>query len=346
MLLLKSEISLKVVLAMNEGLGRAGILGIGSYVPPKVLTNFDLEKMVDTSDEWIRTRTGISERRIVDEDTVTSDLAVHAARRAMENAGVTESEIDAIILATITPDMIFPSTACIVQAKLGISGCGAFDISAGCTGFVYALAVANQFIVSGTYDKVLVIGAETLSRIVDWQDRSTCVLFGDGAGAVVLGRVDDDSGILSTYLGADGTSAEVLMLPAGGALRPASYETIDQRLHYIHMSGNEVFKFAVKIQADAAEEGLKLCGLTKDDIDWFIPHQANIRIIDAAARRLELPLSKVVHNVNKYGNTSAASIPLALDELVQDGKVKSGDVLVMVGFGAGLTWGSTVVRWR
>lgn len=334
------------MLVMNDRPRRAGILGIGSYVPPRILTNNDLEQMVDTSDEWIRTRTGISERRIADEVTVTSDLATYAAKNAMESAGITESEIDAIIVATITPDMPFPSTACVVQAKLGIPGCSAFDISAGCSGFIYALTVANQFIVSGTYGKILVIGAETLSKITDWQDRSTCVLFGDGAGAVVLGGVKDECGILSTYLGADGRGAEFLMLPAGGSLRPTTYDTVDKRLHYVHMSGNEVFKFAVKIQADAAEESLKLCGLSKDDIDWFIPHQANVRIIDAAARRLELPLSKVVCNVDRYGNTSAASIPIALDEVVRNGKIKSGDVLVMVGFGAGLTWASSVVRWR
>jgi 3-oxoacyl-[acyl-carrier-protein] synthase-3 len=339
----------KAVLAMgmNRQLKRAGILGIGSYVPPRVLTNFDLEKMVDTSDEWIRTRTGISERHIADEASATSDLAVHAARSAMENAGVTESEIDAVIVATITPDMLFPSTACIVQSKLGLARCVAFDISAGCSGFIYALAVGNQFIASGLYEKILVIGADTLSKVINWQDRSTCVLFGDGAGAVVLGPAeDDDSGILSIYLGADGTGAEVLMVPAGGSLRPTTYDTIDNKLHYIHMNGNEVFKFAVKIQADAAMESLRGCGLDKKDIDWFIPHQANIRIIDAAARRLDIPSSKVVCNVDKYGNTSAASIPLALDEIVRNGKVKTGDILMMVGFGAGLTWGSSVVRWR
>ncbi|AZR72745.1 3-oxoacyl-ACP synthase [Anoxybacter fermentans] len=323
---------------------RAGITGIGSYLPEKVITNFDLEKIVDTSDEWIRTRTGIQERRVVRDDQATSDIAYDAAKRALEDAGVNPEELDLIICATVTPDYLFPATACLIQDRLGAKNAAAFDMETGCSGFVYALCIASQFVQVGTYKKVLVIGAETLSKITNWKDRSTCVLFGDGAGAAVVEPVET-GGILGFHLGSDGSGGKYLKMPAGGSRRPASVASVEEDAHYIHMEGNQVFKFAVKIMSKAALKALKNAGLKPEDIDFMIPHQANLRIIDAAAKRLKLPSEKVYVNLPKYGNTSSASIPIALDEAYQDGMFKKGDKIVLVGFGAGLTWASAVIEW-
>lgn len=324
---------------------RAGIIGVGVYVPEKILTNQELQKMVDTSDEWIMSRTGIRERRIAAPDEATSDLALKASANALEDAGIKPGEVDLIIVATNTPDMLFPATACLVQDKLGAGNAGGFDLLAGCTGFMYALSVGAQFIAAGTCRYVLVVGAETLSRILNWRDRNTCVLFGDGAGAVVLGQVPADRGILSTRLGADGSGGPLLCVPAGGSRMAASRETIEKELHYVQMNGREVFKFAVKAMGEGSLEALRAAGLGKEDIDFLVPHQANIRIIESAAKRLELPLEKVHINVERYGNTSTASVPLALYEAVRQGRVKDGDNLVLVAFGAGLTWAAAVMRW-
>ncbi|ACA59173.1 beta-ketoacyl-ACP synthase III [Candidatus Desulforudis audaxviator] len=323
----------------------AGIVGIGSCVPERVLTNRDLEALVDTSDQWIRERTGIRERRIAGPDQSTSDLAVVAARRALADAGIEPGELDLIVVATATPDMIFPSTASLVQERLGCGPVAAFDLSAGCTGFMYGLVVGAQFIAAGTYRTVLVIGAETLSRILNWEDRSTCVLFGDGAGAVVLQPVPPGRGLLAARLGSDGSGGDLLKLPAGGSRLPASALTVEQKLHYVHMNGREVFRFAVRILGEAAAEVIREAGLRQDQIDLFIPHQANIRIIEAAAKRLDLPMDRVMVNVDRYGNTSSASIPLALEEAVHSGRLADGDRVVMVGFGAGLTWAAAVLDW-
>ncbi|MEW6046463.1 MAG: beta-ketoacyl-ACP synthase III [Bacillota bacterium] len=326
--------------------GRAvGIWGTGSAVPPRVLTNFDLEKMVDTSDEWIRTRTGIRERHIADEKTATSDLATAAARRALEAAGVQPGRLGLIIVATVTPDMSFPSTANLVQDRLGARSAAAFDLSAACSGLLYGMDVAAAAIESGRAEFALVIGAECLSKITDYTDRSTCVLFGDGAGAVVLGPVRPGWGLLATHLGSDGSYADLLYLPAGGSRRPASQATVAERLHYIRMQGNEVFKIAVRTMGDAAEESLRRAGITVDQVRHFIPHQANVRIIDAAAKRLGVPDDRVVVNIDRYGNTSAASIGIALDETARAGKIADGDHVLMVAFGGGLTWAAAVVRW-
>lgn len=322
-----------------------GIIGIGTYVPEKVMTNKDLERIVDTSDEWIVERTGIQERRIAAPDMATSDLASRAAQKALDDAGVTAEEIDLIIVATATPDMSFPSTACLVQANIKAVNAAAFDLAAGCSGFVYAMVTGSQFIKAGLYKKILVIGAECLSRILDWTDRNTCVLFGDGAGAAVLAETDPGYGILGSQLGADGSGGDLLKLPAGGSRNPATGETVSGRMHFVHMNGNEVFKFAVKIMGEAANKALEASGLSAADVDCLIPHQANIRIIQSAAKRLKLPMDKVMINVNKYGNTSAASIPIALEEAVHGGKIKQGDNVVLVGFGAGLTWASAVIKW-
>lgn len=333
------------VLNLPRELINAGIAGMGTYVPEQVLTNFQLEEMVDTSDEWIRSRSGIRERRIAFPHQATSDLAAAAGERALEDAGISPEEVDLIIVATNTPDMFFPATACLVQEKIGARNAGSFDLAAGCTGFIYALAAGSQFVSAGSCRAVLVIGAENLSKITNWEDRNTCVLFGDGAGAVVLRPTGDDKCILSFKLWADGTRAHHLHMPAGGSRRPATRETVDKKLHYIHMNGREVFKFAVRIMGGAAEEVLARAGLKKSDLDFFIPHQANIRIIEAAARRLGLPMEKVLVNVDRYGNTSTASIPLALEEAVRSGRIKKGDHVVMVGFGAGLTWGAILIKW-
>ena len=322
-----------------------GITGIGYSVPEKILTNADLEKMVDTSDEWIVERTGIRERRIAEADVSTSVLAAEAAVKAIEDAKLKPEDIDLIIVATATSDMAFPSTSCLVQYKIGASNAAAFDLSAGCSGFVYGVNVGSQMIASGVYKHVLVIGAEVLSKILDWQDRNTCVLFGDGAGAAVLSEVEPGYGLLSIDLGADGSGGAALMQPAGGSKLPASFETVTNRQHYVHMNGSEVFRFATKVMGASALRVLKRAGITAADVDWFIPHQANIRIIQSAAKRLKLPMEKVIVNVDRYGNTSAASIPIALAEARDQGKIKKGDTLVLVGFGAGLTWGGCVLKW-
>jgi 3-oxoacyl-[acyl-carrier-protein] synthase-3 len=324
----------------------AGILGIGSAVPKNIMTNDDWAKLVDTSDEWIRTRTGIIERRIADEHTATSDLAVEAAKRALNNAGMKAEELDMIIVGTTTPDHpIFPSAACIVQHKLGISEIPAFDVSAACTGFIFAVSVADQFIKTGAYRRILVIGADELSKFVDKTDRNVAVLFGDGAGAVVMGPVEEGYGILSTYLKARGSGGDYLKVDYGGSKHPLNEKNIKDKKHYIKMNGKEVFKFAVGVIGEAVEAALKAAKLSAADIDIFVPHQANVRIIDAATKRLGLSEEKVYVNIARYGNTSSASIPIALDELAQAGKLKKGKVIATVGFGAGLTWGANVLRW-
>ncbi|NLO89578.1 MAG: ketoacyl-ACP synthase III [Clostridia bacterium] len=330
---------------MSLNLRSVGILGTGMCLPEKVLTNMDLEKMVDTSDEWIRTRTGIVERRIADPHTPTSVLAEKAARMALENARIKAQNIGLIIVATVTPDMVFPATACLVQDRLGATSAAAFDLEAGCSGFIYALASGAQFVASGIYDYVLVIGAETLSRIVNWEDRNTCVLFGDGAGAVVLGPVPEGYGILGMDLGSDGGGADLLDVPAGGSLNPASEYTVKNKLHFLRMNGNEVFKFAVRIIGDSALRALSSAGLEKENIDFLIPHQANIRIIQSALKRLKISEEKVYVNLDRYGNTSAASVPIALHEAYREGLIKKDNIVVLVAFGAGLTWGAAVIRW-
>ncbi|MFC5401893.1 beta-ketoacyl-ACP synthase III [Cohnella soli] len=322
-----------------------GILGTGKYVPERRLTNQDLEKMVETNDEWIVTRTGMKERRIAAPEQATSDLAYEASIQALKAAGVTAEELDLIIVATITPDMFFPSTACILQEKLGAKNAAAFDLSAACSGFIYGLANANGFIATGVYKKILVVGAETLSRITDYTDRNTAILFGDGAGAVVVGEVPQGRGFKSFKLGADGAGGDLLRICGGGSRLPSTEQTVGERKHFIEMNGRDVFKFAVRIMGSAAEEALATAGYEKSDIDLLIPHQANIRIIQSALERLELSADKAMINLDKYGNMSAASIPLALAEAVEQGRVKEGDKLVLVGFGGGLTWGASVLVW-
>jgi len=324
---------------------KAGIIGLGKYLPENRLTNKDLEKIVDTTDEWITERTGIKERRIAREGEATSDMAVNAAKRALANARLKPLDIDMIIVATITPDMFFPSTACVVQNKLGIDSVPAFDISVACSGFIYGIAIANQFIKSGTYRHILVVGAEKMSSVTDWKDRSTCVLMGDGAGAAILSEVKE-GGILSVYLGADGSKGNLLKMPAGGSRLPASVSTVEAGLHYLKMQGNELFKRAVKIMAEAALKATEPLGLKGDDIDLVIPHQANLRILNAVAKRMGIdPAKKLYLNIEKYGNMSAASSAVALVEAVEEGRVKKGDTILLDAFGAGLTWGAIVVKW-
>lgn len=324
---------------------RSTILGTGRYLPEKVLTNFDLEKMVETTNEWIVTRTGIESRHIAAPDQATSDLATEAAKKALLNAGIKAEDLDLIIVATVTPDMNFPSTACIVQANLGATKAAAFDIEAACSGFLYGVTIADQFIKSGMYRYVMVIGAEAMSRILDWTDRNTCVLFGDGAGAAVIGLSEDESGILSTSIGADGAGGKFLNMPAGGSRLPATCDTVKDKLHSVKMDGSEVFKFAVRIMNNASQEVMTKAGLVESDIAFLVPHQANIRIITGAAKRLNLSMDKVMVNLHRYGNISAASIPIALDEAVEQGKFKKGDNIILVGFGGGLTWGSAAIKW-
>ena len=321
------------------------IAGVGSYVPERILTNADLEKLVDTSDEWITTRTGIKERRIAAAGELTSDLATKAALRAMEMAGVTAEQIDLIIVASITPDMPFPNTACLVQQKLGTRRIPSFDIEAACSGFIYALEVGLQFIQSHTYETVLVIGAEKLSAITNWKDRNTCVLFGDGAGAAVLRHRAAAGGLLTTVLGADGAKAELLSMPAGGSACPATAESVAQGLHFLRMDGKETFKNAVQAMCSAAKEALRRCQIDIKQIKCIIPHQANRRIIDAVGERLEATPEQLFVNLHKYGNTSAASVAIALDEAVREGRVQHGDLILIVAFGAGLTWGAAVIEW-
>ena len=322
-----------------------GIAGTGSYVPDKILTNADLEKMVDTSNEWILTRTGIRERHIADKETASSDLAVEAGKKALQQANLKGEEIELIIVATITPDMFFPSTACFVQDKIGAGKCAAFDISAACSGFIYAMAAAHQFLANGLFKNALLIGAETLSKFTDWEDRTTCVLLADGAGAVVLKPQETGKGILTFSLGSDGSSGNLLYLPGGGSRNPPSHETLKNQLHYIKMKGNELFKMGVRIMVESVFSALNKCNLSSEDVDLFIPHQANIRIINAVAKRLGIPEDKVCANVDRYGNTSAASIPIALDEANRAGRIKKGDIVVLDAFGGGLTWGTCILEW-
>lgn len=321
------------------------ITGLGRYIPKRIMTNAELEQHVDTSDEWIVSRTGIRERRIAEPDEASSDLAYEASKEALADAGVSVEEIDLIIVGTATPDMLFPATACILQDRLGAKQAGAFDVSAACTSWAYAAAVAHGYVSSGQAETVLVVGAETLSKIINWKDRNTSVLFGDSAGAVVLKPCEAGKGFLSFHLGSDGSGGPFIALPAGGSRLPASYETVEREQHYLTMNGREVFKFAVRCIPRAIEEAVKRAGITIEDVDWFIPHQANIRIIDAAAERLRQPREKFFVNVERYGNTSAASVPVALYEAVRSGQIKEGDVVVMVAFGGGLTWASTAIRW-
>lgn len=324
---------------------RSRIVGSGSYVPKMVLTNFDLESMVNTSDEWIIERTGIRERRIAGKDEAASDLAYEASQRALKSSGIKAKDIDLIILATTTPDMVFPSTACLLQDRLNAKKAVAFDVSAACSGFIYALSVADQFIKEGIYKTALVVGSEVLSRITDWNDRATCILFGDGAGAVVLQASPDRRGIISVHLHSDGALKDLLYIPGGGSRNPASKKTIEKGLHYIKMRGNETFKVAVRNLEEVALEAINSNNLKPSDIDLFIPHQANLRIIQAIAKRLNLSMDKVLVNIDRYGNTSAASIPIALDEAVSEGRLKEGDLILMEAFGGGLTWASALVRW-
>ena len=321
------------------------ITGVGSYVPEKILSNADLEKMVDTSDEWITSRTGIKERRLAAKDEFTSDLATQAALRAMKKAAVTADQIDLIIVATITPDMPFPSTACLVQRKIGARRAAAFDLEAACSGFIYGLEIAQQFIMSRTYDTVLVIGAEKLSTIVDWEDRNTCVLFGDGAGAAVLQNRPDAHGLLTAVMGADGDKADLLFMPGGGSRCPATVDSVTSRQHYLRMEGKETFKNAVQAMVTAANEAMRRCEIDITRIKCIVPHQANQRIIDAMGERLGAKPEQLFVNLHKYGNTSAASVAIALDEAVESGRVQRGDLLLLVVFGAGLTWGAAVIEW-
>jgi 3-oxoacyl-[acyl-carrier-protein] synthase-3 len=321
------------------------IAGVGAYVPDRILTNAELEKMVSTTDEWITSRTGIKERHIAAKDQYTSDLGTQAALRAMAAAGVSAEEIDLIVVATITPDMPFPSTAALIQRNIGAFRAAAFDLEAACSGFIYALEVAQQFIMSRTYDTVLVIGAEKLSSIVDWEDRNTCVLFGDGAGAAVLRNRPDSHGLLTAVMGADGRKADLLFMAGGGSRCPATADSVAARRHFLRMEGKETFKNAVQAMQTAAEEALRRCELDITRIKLVIPHQANLRIIDAVGDRLGAKPEQLFVNLHKYGNTSAASVAIALDEAVRTGRVQKGDLLLLVVFGAGLTWGAAVIEW-
>jgi len=324
---------------------RSRIIATGAYVPPKVLTNFDLEKMVETSDEWIVSRSGIRERHIVEKEVATSDLGTEAAKRALEMAGLSAEDLDFIIVGTNSPDMSFPCTGCFIQAKIGAKKAAAFDISAGCTSFIHTLSLADKFIKEDPRRKVMVLGAEIMSKITDWTDRGTCVLFGDGAGALILTGEEGDRGILSTHLHSDGALWELLYMPGGGSANPSSHETVEKRMHCIKMAGNQLFKVAVRALADVSAEALKFNGLTSEDIDLMIPHQANMRIIEAAAKMINFPMEKVFIDIDKYGNTSSATIPIALDEVNRAGRFKGGEKILLCSFGTGVTWGSAVIQW-
>ncbi len=322
------------------------ISGTGSYLPEKVLTNYDLEKMVDTTHEWIHSRSGISERHIAAEGEATSHMSAAAARNALDAAGITAEDLDMIIVGTITPDMVFPNTACFVQNQIGAPNAFCFDVEAACSGFLYAIDIARNYISNGSAKHVLVIGAEKLSSITDWEDRSTCVLFGDGAGAVVLSVADEgERGIMGTVMGSDGRLNELLNVPGGGSRHPASHQTVDDRMHYMKMAGREVFKHAVRCMSDAATTVLAKAGLTVDDVACIIPHQANARIINAIASRLGTKDGIVYMNLERVGNMSAASVPVALDEAVREGRIKRGDIVLFVAFGGGFTWGASVLEW-
>jgi len=332
--------------AKHDFKGRTcSIISVGSYVPEKVITNADLEKMVETSDEWITTRTGIKQRRIAAETEYTSDMAAKAALLAMQRGNITADQIDLIIVATITPDMMFPATACLVQNKIGARRSAAFDVEAACSGFIYALEIGQQFIMSRTYETVLVVGAEKLSTIVDWKDRNTCVLFGDGAGAAILQHRTDAHGLLTACMGAEGDKAELLCMPGGGSRCPATAESVAGGLHFLRMDGKETFKNAVTAMCTAGREALRRCEIDISQIKCVIPHQANRRIIDAVSERLGVQPDQVFVNLDKYGNTSAASVAIALDEAVQQGRIQRGDLVLLVVFGAGLTWAAAVIEW-
>ena len=330
---------------MKVKLNGAGILGTGHCVPHNIVTNADMEKFVDTSDEWISTRTGIKQRHFAPEGVNTSDLCTEAARQALEQSRTAAEDLDLIIVCTLTPDMTIPSAACIVQANLGAKNAAVFDLYAACSGFAYGVITATQYIETGMYKRVLVIGAEILSRVLNFKDRNTCVLFGDGAGAAVLGPVPEGYGILGMDMGADGNGGKYLNIPASGTAILPTDEARKKGLPYVHMDGKEVYKFAVKVMGQTAEKALERAGIDKSEIDILVPHQANIRIIQSAAKRLDLPMEKVFVNIDKYANTSGASIPIALDEAHREGRIKRGDIVVLTGFGAGLTWAGMVMKW-
>jgi 3-oxoacyl-[acyl-carrier-protein] synthase-3 len=321
------------------------IAGTGAYLPERILTNAELEKMVETSDEWIVSRTGVRERRIARVDEASSDMAVPAARAALAAAGVAPEDVDLIIVGTVTPDMPFPSTACLVQSALGATKALCYDLSAACSGFLYSMETARGLLLSGLYETALVIGTDKMSMVTDWEDRGTCILFGDGAGAVVLKRSQDHRGIMAVSTGADGSLGDLLMIPGGGSRNPASHATVDQHLHFVKMAGNNVFKHAVRCMTDAGREALEKAGLSIEDVDWVIPHQANMRIIQAISERVGIPLEQFIINLDRLGNTTAATVPIALDEAVRDGRVKRGDVLLMIVFGGGFTWGAAVLEY-
>jgi 3-oxoacyl-[acyl-carrier-protein] synthase-3 len=336
-----------VELIKVEKMYECRIAGTGRYVPEKVLTNTDLEKIIETSDEWIIKRTGIRERRIAAEDQSTSDLALEAARVALDRAGLAAEDLDAIILATLTPDTYCPAGACYVQNLLGATNACAFDLSAACTGFVYGITVGSSLVRTGIHKNVLVLGAETLSRFIDYTDRNTCILFGDGAGAAVLSRAEEggDSRLLDHYLRADGSGTDLICMPGGGARRPSSHDTVDEKLHFLSMQGNDVFKFATKSMQTLIETAVERNGLSVDDLDLVVPHQVNSRIIDTVLRKVDIPEEKIYLNLQRYGNTSAASVPMALHEAVEEGRIQAGNLVLLVAFGAGLTWGYNLVRW-
>ena len=325
---------------------RAKISALGTYVPPRLLTNADLEKMVDTTNDWIMSRVGIRERHIVEKGVATSDLAVEAAKKALANRGFASTDIEALIVGTVTPDMLFPSTACLVQHKLGAKGAWGFDISAACSAFLYSLQTGAQFIASGVHKRVLVIGADVMSSVIDYTDRATCVIFGDGAGAAILEPAEDDSvGLIDFIHEVDGSGGCYLYMPGGGSLHPSSHETVDKRMHYVHQDGQQVFKFAVRKQTEVCEKLLARNGLKGSDIDAFIPHQANVRIINATAERLELRPESVIVNIEQYGNTTAGTIPLAMNTAIEQGKLKKGSLVMLASVGAGFTVGATLLRW-
>ena len=324
---------------------RAKISALGTYVPPRLLTNADLEKMVETSNEWIITRVGIRERHIVEKGVATSDLAAEAAKEALKRRGLTPNDIEAIIVATVTPDMLFPSTACLVQHKLGAQGAWGFDLSAACSAFVYGLQTGAQFIATGAHKKVMVIGADVMSSILDYTDRATCVLFGDGAGAVVLEPAEGDEGMIDFIHEIDGSGGCSLYMPGGGSLHPATHETVDKRMHFVHQDGGAVFKYAVRKMVELCENLLERNGLKIGDVDVFIPHQANLRIINATAERLQLPSEKIIINIDRYGNTTAGTIPLAMQTAMEEGKLKKGSLALITSVGAGLTSGAALLRW-
>ncbi|HTW32466.1 MAG TPA: beta-ketoacyl-ACP synthase III [Candidatus Sulfotelmatobacter sp.] len=325
---------------------RAKISALGTYVPPRLLTNSDLEKMVDTNNEWIMARVGIRERHIVDKGIATSDLAVHAARKALAQRGLNPTDVEAIIIGTVTPDMLFPSTACLVQDKLGAKGAWGFDVSAACSAFLYSLQIGSQFIANGTHQRVLAIGADVMSSIIDYTDRATCVIFGDGAGAVILEPAESDSeGMIDFIHEVDGSGGQFLYMPGGGSLNPSSKETVEKKMHYVHQDGQQVFKFAVRKQTELCSKLLERNGLKGSDVDVFIPHQANLRIINATAERLQLRPESVIVNIDRYGNTTAGTIPLAMNTAIEEGKLKKGSLVLLASVGAGFTVGATLMRW-